>query len=76
MPNVRWTRNNHFISSSLVHTIHRVSVQDGGKYTCSADNGLGKTGEQELILDILYPPTVVIETKTREAEEGETVNIR
>ncbi|XP_017152155.1 Down syndrome cell adhesion molecule-like protein Dscam2 isoform X1 [Drosophila miranda] len=76
VPNVRWTRNGRFISSSLVHTIHRVSVQDAGKYTCSADNGLGKTGEQELILDILYPPTVVIESKTREAEEGETVTIR
>jgi len=76
VPNVRWTRNGSFISSALVHTIHRVSIQDAGKYTCSADNGLGKAGEQELILDILYPPTVVIESKTREAEEGETVNIR
>lgn len=76
VPNVRWTRNGRFISSSLVHTIHRVSSQDAGKYTCSADNGLGKTGEQELILDVLYPPTVVIESKTREAEEGETINIR
>ncbi|XP_023031190.1 titin [Drosophila willistoni] len=76
VPNVRWTRNGRFISSSLVHTIQRVSVQDAGKYTCTADNGLGKTGEQELILDILYPPTVVIERKTHEAEEGDTVNIR
>ncbi|KAM7353535.1 hemicentin protein echinoid isoform 1-T2 [Cochliomyia hominivorax] len=76
VPNVRWTRNGRFISSSLTYTIHRVSKQDAGKYTCSADNNLGKTGEQELILDILYPPTVVIESKTREAEEGETVNIR
>ncbi|XP_055919081.1 nephrin-like isoform X1 [Eupeodes corollae] len=76
VPNVRWTRNGRFISSSMVHTIHRVSLQDGGKYTCSADNGLGKAGEQEIILDILYPPVVVIESKTREAEEGETVNIR
>lgn len=76
VPNVRWNRNGRFISSSLVHTIHRVSVQDAGKYTCIADNGLGKTGEQELILDILYPPMVVIESKTREAEEGDTVTIR
>ncbi|XP_037928316.1 titin [Teleopsis dalmanni] len=76
VPNIRWTRNGRFISSLLVHSIHRVSVQDAGVYTCSADNGLGKTSEQELILDILYPPTVVIESKTYEAEEGDTVKIR
>lgn len=74
--NVRWTRNGRFISSSFVHTIHRVSLQDAGKYACSAENGLGKTGEKEITLDILYPPVVVIETKTREAEERESVNIK
>lgn len=74
--NVRWTRNGRFISSSLTHTIHRVSIQDAGKYACSADNGLGKIGEQEITLDVLYPPVVVIESKTREAEERETVRIK
>lgn len=51
-------------------------MQDAGKYACSADNGLGKTGEKEITLDVLYPPVVVIETKTREAEERETVTIK
>lgn len=74
--NVRWTRNGRFISSSLTHTIHRVSVQDAGKYTCTADNGIGKPGEQDILLDVLYPPVVVIESKTKEAEERETINIR
>lgn len=60
----------------MVHTIHRVSLQDAGKYACSADNGLGKVGEQEIMLDVLYPPIVVIESKTREAEEGARVTIR
>lgn len=74
--NVRWTRNGRFISTSFTHTLHRVSVQDAGKYTCSADNGLGKLGEQEVILDVLFPPNVVIESKTKEVEEGGLVNIR
>lgn len=74
--NVRWTRNGRFISSSLVHTIHRVSLQDAGKYTCTADNGVGRPGEEDILLDVLYPPIVVIESKTREAEERETINIR
>lgn len=73
---VRWTRNGRFISSTMVHTIHRVSVQDAGKYACTADNGLGRIGEQEISLDVLYPPTVVIESKTRETEERESVTIR
>lgn len=59
-----------------MHTIQGVSRADAGRYTCTADNGLGRTSSQEIILDVLYPPIVVIESKTREAEEGETVKIR
>ncbi|CAH1110783.1 unnamed protein product [Psylliodes chrysocephalus] len=73
---IRWTRNNRFISSSHNHTIHRVSIQDAGKYTCVADNGLGKVGEKEITLDVMYTPVVTIGTKTKEAEEGETVTIK
>lgn len=75
MTNVRWTHNGRFIGSTIVHTINRVSTQDSGLYVCTADNGLGKMGEQEITLDVLTSPAVVIETKTREAEEGETIRI-
>uniref|UniRef100_A0A1I8PZM6 Uncharacterized protein n=1 Tax=Stomoxys calcitrans TaxID=35570 RepID=A0A1I8PZM6_STOCA len=74
--NVRWTRNGQYVSTTPTHTIYRVSRHHAGKYTCTADNGLGKTGEKDLVLDVLYPPIVVIETKTHEAEEGETVVVR
>ncbi|KAG5872503.1 hypothetical protein JTB14_030866 [Gonioctena quinquepunctata] len=73
---IRWTRNNRFISSSYNHTIHRVSIQDAGKYTCIADNGLGKVGEKEIALDVLYAPIVTLDAKTKEAEEGESVFIK
>ncbi|XP_018335575.1 hemicentin-2 isoform X2 [Agrilus planipennis] len=73
---IRWTRNGRFISSSNSHILHRVSIQDAGKYTCSADNGLGKVGEKEITLDVLYSPVVVLEAKTKEAEEGEAVSIK
>ncbi|KAJ8967553.1 hypothetical protein NQ314_002869 [Rhamnusium bicolor] len=73
---VRWTRNNRFISSSHNHIIHKVSIQDAGRYTCSADNGLGKVGEKEIMLDVLYAPIVTLEAKTKEAEEGESVYIK
>uniref|UniRef100_A0AAG5DSB7 Echinoid n=1 Tax=Anopheles atroparvus TaxID=41427 RepID=A0AAG5DSB7_ANOAO len=73
---VKWTRNGRFISSHPTHTIHRVSLQDAGRYTCSADNGLGKVGEEEITLNVLYPPIVQIETKAKTAEEKETVTIK
>lgn len=76
MNNVRWTRNGRFVSSSFVYTIHRVSIQDGGEYECTADNGLGRTGSQKINVDVLFAPVVVIETKTREAEERESINIK
>lgn len=52
-----------------------MSVKDAGKYTCIADNGLGRHGEKDIYLDVLYPPTVTLESKTYEAEEGGTVEI-
>ena len=39
---VKWVRNGRFIDTHFIHTIPRVSLQDAGKYTCSADNGLGQ----------------------------------
>ncbi|XP_073977737.1 contactin-2-like isoform X4 [Rhodnius prolixus] len=79
--NVRWIRDGRFISTSFRHTIQRVTVQDSGRYKCSADNGLGQPKEAEVLLDVQYPPQVTVETgpgiaRQREAEEGEMVTIK
>ncbi len=78
--NVRWTRNDRFIATTFTHTINRVTVQDAGKYTCSADNNLGHTGEAELTLDVQYPPQVTIDgqgvARQREVEENEGISIQ
>ncbi|XP_032515238.2 hemicentin-2 [Danaus plexippus] len=73
---VRWTRDGKYISNSFTHLIQGVTVQDAGKYICSADNGLGQPGENEIYLDVLYPPSVTVDSKTYEAEEGGNVEIR
>ncbi|KAK9729566.1 Immunoglobulin domain [Popillia japonica] len=73
---VQWTRNGRIITTSHTHSLHRVSIQDAGKYTCKADNGLGKVGEREITVDVLYAPIVTLESKTKEAEEGESVTIK
>jgi len=58
--NVRWTRNNVFISNQMTHTLQRVTIHDAGLYVCSAENGLGQVGQAELKLDVLHPPQVTI----------------
>lgn len=58
---VRWLRDNSFIATSFQHVIRKVTMQDAGKYTCQADNGLEEGGESSLLLDVLYSPTVSIE---------------
>ncbi|XP_065215193.1 hemicentin-2 isoform X2 [Planococcus citri] len=77
---VKWMRDGRFFATSFTHTINRVTLQDAGKYTCFAENGLGQSSEAELTLDVQYPPQVTIEgvqgtTRQREVEEGETVSV-
>jgi echinoid len=72
--NVRWTRGGRFIATSFSHSLPRVALQDAGSYVCTADNGLGRPGEAELNLDVLYPPLVAVEPR-REAEEGESIRV-
>nr|CAD7257651.1 unnamed protein product [Timema shepardi] len=78
---VRWTRNGRYIAMSFEHKLLRVSMEDAGKYICSADNGLGQSGEAEMKLEVLYPPMVTIDSGNggaanhREAEEGESLVI-
>lgn len=73
-------RNGRFFDTAFTHTINRVTLQDAGKYTCYAENGLGQSSEAELTLDVQYAPQVVIEGiqgsgRQREVEEGENVSV-
>ncbi|XP_035727776.1 hemicentin-1-like isoform X2 [Vespa mandarinia] len=73
---VRWWRDGSFIATTFQHVIQKVTLQDAGKYTCQADNGLGKKGESSLLLDVLYPPTVSIEGESvRIAQVEDTVTV-
>ncbi|XP_066600673.1 hemicentin-2 isoform X2 [Prorops nasuta] len=74
---VRWWRDGSFIATTFQHVIPKVTLQDAGKYTCQADNGLGKRGESSLNLDVLYPPTVFIEGDSiRVAEVEDAITVR
>ena len=73
---VKWTRmiDGRFIATTFNHTIPRVTLQDSGNYMCSARNGLGQPGKEELKLDVLYAPVVTL-AERREANENEDVEI-
>jgi len=49
--------------------------KDAGTYVCSAENGLGQTGESDLSLEVLYAPIVSVVQK-KEVREGENVWIK
>ncbi|XP_043266928.1 hemicentin-1 isoform X2 [Venturia canescens] len=73
---VRWLRDKSFVATNFEHRIPKVTLQDAGNYTCEADNGLGRTGEGSLYLDVLYPPRVAIEGDTyRVVQVEDTVNV-
>ncbi|KAL6268497.1 hypothetical protein P5V15_001630 [Pogonomyrmex californicus] len=74
---VRWWRDGSFIATNFEHVIPKVTLQDVGRYTCQADNGLGKHAEASLALDVLYPPTVSIEgdvVRVADVEDSVTVH--
>lgn len=79
---VRWTREGRLVATTAQHTVTRVTQQDAGRYTCSADNGLGQTGQADVVLEVLFPPLVTIDSGSggavshREVEEGETIRIK
>lgn len=73
---VRWYRDKSFFATDFEHRIPKVTLQDAGNYTCEADNGLGRTGESSLYLDVLYPPRVAIEGDTyRVAQVEDSVTV-
>lgn len=68
--NVKWTRGGRYIDTRKHLHIERASRDDAGRYICQADNGLGILREEEVTLDVLYAPVVVVPA-SRDLEEGQ-----
>ena len=68
--------NERFVALDFIYTIPRAKKENAGKYTCSADNGLGKSGEADVNLDVLYGPEVSVpENQKTSFDENEDVYI-
>ena len=50
--------NERFVALDFRYTIPLVKKSNAGTYTCSADNGLGKSGDADVTLEVLYAPEV------------------
>ena len=71
---VKWWMNERFVALDFKYTIPHVKKGNAGTYTCSADNGLGKSGETDVNLEVLYAPEVSL-PESKEVSEGEDVYI-
>jgi len=68
-PTIVWTKRNrdlaglqHRLSSSgrKVH-LANITINHAGRYTCTADNGVGNPVSEDITLKVLYPPVATAE---------------
>uniref|UniRef100_T1JE94 Uncharacterized protein n=1 Tax=Strigamia maritima TaxID=126957 RepID=T1JE94_STRMM len=72
---VKWSHNGRIVSHNTNLNIKPTTSDDNGVYTCTADNGIGSSGQADLTIDIQYGPTIQME-KRREVRENEDISIR
>lgn len=66
-PKIRWTREGGVLPSgaeveeSLSITMASITRHMDGKYTCSADNGVGVPETITMTVEVEYPPETIIE---------------
>ncbi|XP_031632888.1 limbic system-associated membrane protein isoform X2 [Contarinia nasturtii] len=67
-PNITWTRkfenlpNGDEKLSSSVLLIENMDRHKGGTYICTANNGVGQAASAQVVLHVLYPPEITVET--------------
>lgn len=72
---IKWTHGGRLVANGAHLNIKISSLEDAGSYVCSADNGLGISGQAELLIDVLHEPIIQMESK-REANENEDVVVQ
>ncbi|XP_067674647.1 neural cell adhesion molecule 2-like [Haliotis asinina] len=60
---------------SPIYTIS-VTRSTGGQYRCTADNGIHPPGEDDVIVDVHYPPTVHVGDTKRVVTESEDLTLQ
>lgn len=82
-PSIIWTKRNRDLAG-LDHRLRaedtelhlqNVSMTHGGRYSCTADNGVGNPVSEEIQLAVLYPPSAVAEQSIVLAGEGCAVDL-
>ncbi|XP_015749898.1 PREDICTED: interference hedgehog-like isoform X2 [Acropora digitifera] len=58
-PNITWTRGGTVVTMPLNIT----GEKDGGNYSCTADNGVGKPLTKDVFVDVQFSPKVILAQK-------------
>lgn len=72
MPSIVWSKHNqdlagveHALSDNGTSlSLHNITTSHAGRYSCTADNGVGNPVLEEILLTVLYPPTATSERDT------------
>ncbi|XP_070493766.1 protein amalgam isoform X3 [Chironomus tepperi] len=76
-PNVTWTRKNNVLPSgdeklyAPTLSIENMDRHKGGIYICTANNGVGKPASSQVVLHVLYPPEIQVESPVVYSGEGQ-----
>ncbi|CAO1421392.1 unnamed protein product [Diamesa tonsa] len=76
-PNVTWTRKNNVLPNgedklfSPILSVENMDRHKGGVYICTATNGVGKAASSQVILHVLYPPEITVESPIVYSGEGQ-----
>jgi len=71
-PAIRWSRRNrnlagldHNLSGNgTILSLENITSSHAGRYTCTADNGVGNPVREDIVLTVLYRPSAVAERAT------------
>ncbi|XP_055678970.1 limbic system-associated membrane protein-like isoform X1 [Lutzomyia longipalpis] len=76
-PNITWTRRNNILPNgeerlySPILSIENMDRHKSGIYICQARNGVGQPASSQVVLHVLYPPEISVETPVVYSGEGE-----
>ncbi|XP_022915847.1 limbic system-associated membrane protein [Onthophagus taurus] len=75
-PKITWSRKNNVLPNgdqtlvTPILTLDNVDRHQAGIYLCTASNGVGEAVTQQIILHVLYPPEISVESPVVHSGEG------
>ncbi|XP_048588277.1 hemicentin-2 isoform X2 [Nematostella vectensis] len=76
LPNIIWTRGNgSLVTSGMTLQITAAHRRETGTFRCTADNGVIRTAQAKVTLDVQYPPMIHIGPKDQTLNESNPLSL-